>query len=104
MKAIDFACNLLKTMSESTLSMSNERVLFCIAAGLHYKEDISSFMGNSSAVAAGLKRLEGQQYVVLQNKQSEYYSLTEEGRRHITHLLRFLPTPVTHEKKTPSDD
>ncbi|MDO5473170.1 MAG: hypothetical protein Q4F35_07530 [Akkermansia sp.] len=95
MKAIDFACNLLKTLSESNLSTTNERVLFCVAAGLHHKEDICTFIGNSSAVSVSLKRLANHGFVVLQNKVTEYYSLTDEGRSHIAHLLRFLPTPRT---------
>lgn len=96
MKAIDFACNLLKTMGESDLSTACVRVLFCIAAGLHYKEEINHFLnkGNISGnVSNTLKRLEAHKLISLIDHDTELYRLTTEGKESIARLLHFLPHP-----------
>lgn len=95
MKAIDFACNLLKTISEHSMSEACIRVMFCIAAGLHYKEDINNFLNNgcnNGNTGNTLRRLEHMNFIVLKDRDTEYYSLTEKGKSTIAHLLRFLPT------------
>lgn len=95
MKAIDFACNLLKTLNESDLSLASIRVLFCLGAGLHYKDDLTSFLTNSQNsgnISTTLKRLEQHKLVKLVSPDTDYYSLTESGKEIIRKLLRFLPT------------
>ncbi|MBQ8480120.1 MAG: hypothetical protein IJ503_07020 [Akkermansia sp.] len=95
MKAIDFACNLLKTLHESELSPASIRVLFCLGAGLHYKDDITSFLSNSQNsgnISTILKRLEQHKLVKLISSDTDYYSLSEKGKDAIRKLLRFLPT------------
>lgn len=95
MKAIDFACNLLKTLNESDLSIASIRVLFCLGAGLHYKDDINSFLTNShntGNISAILNRMEQQKLVKLISRDTDYYSLTESGKETIKKLLRFLPS------------
>ncbi len=94
MKAIDFACNLLKAMGECQLSTACVRVLLCIAAGLNYKEDINRFLNNGCAlgnVSNTLKRLESQKLILLKNRDTELYLLTAEGKETIAKLLNFLP-------------
>lgn len=95
MKAIDFACNLLKTLNESDLSPACIRVLFCLGAGLHYKDDINFFLTNnqnSGNISTILHRLEQQKLVKLISADTDYYSLSEKGKAVIRNLLRFLPT------------
>ena len=95
MKAIDFACNLLKTLHESELSPASIRVLFCLGAGLHYKDDITSFISNSKNsgnISTILKRLEQHKLVKLISADTDYYSLSEKGKAVIRNLLRFLPS------------
>lgn len=95
MKAIDFACNLLKTLNESDLSMASIRVLFCLGAGLHYKDDIASFISNSQNsgnVSTTLKRLEQHKLVKVISPDTDYYNLSESGKETIRKLLRFLPS------------
>lgn len=94
MKAIDFCCNLLKTLhEESELSPASARVLFCLAAGLHYKEEMVHFLSPAPACSTTttLKRLEEQGLVILRNPDSELYILTAEGKQLIARILRFLP-------------
>ncbi len=94
MKAIDFACNLLKTLGESELSDANARLLFCLAAGLHYKEDMNTFLNNgcnNGNIGNSLRRLEQQKLIHLQNRETDYYVLTNDGKQLVAHLLRFLP-------------
>ena len=93
MKAIDFSCNLLKTVGESSLSPAGARVLFCIAAGLHHRRDIDSFLspGGSNGSCNTLRHLIGQNLIQEQRSHSDAYNLTPEGRELVAHLLRFLP-------------
>lgn len=94
MKAIDFACNLLKTMGECQLSTACVRVLLCIAAGLYYKEEINQFLYNGCAqgnVSNTLKRLEHLNLITLLNRNTELYRLTIEGKTTVAQLLKFLP-------------
>ncbi|MBR5894681.1 MAG: hypothetical protein IKZ13_03975 [Akkermansia sp.] len=98
MKAIDFACNFLRQLHECPLSAISIRILFCVAAGLNYRDDIISFLepGNNSSIVACLHRLEKQKLVLQQNRSIGYYILTSEGKRHITALLKFLPRHSSH--------
>ncbi len=94
MKAIDFACNLLKTLSECELSTADIRVLFCIAAGLHYKEEMCGFLTdgvNTGHISSTLKRLETRRLVHNLDRKTELFKLTDKGKEIISNLLRFLP-------------
>lgn len=93
MKAIDFSCNLLKNVGESPLSPAGARVLFCIAAGLHHRQDIDSFLfpGGSNGSWNTLRHLISQDFIQEQRSNADAYYLTPAGKELITHLLRFLP-------------
>ncbi|MDO5471216.1 MAG: hypothetical protein Q4F38_07925 [Akkermansia sp.] len=93
MRAIDFSCNLLKTLNECELSSSEIRILFCVAAGLQYKDDIARFLetGSVSACICTMKRLSDRGLIHGMGPGNECHVLTHDGRALIKHLLRFLP-------------
>ena len=93
MKAIDFSCNLLKTLGESKLSNAEARLLFCVAAGLHYKSEIESYLQpySSGACFTTLNRLVEQGLVNSIGSEEPVYTLSAKGRELVAHLLRFLP-------------
>ena len=93
MKAIDFSCNLLKTLGESKLSNAEARMLFSVAAGLHYKSEIESYLrpNSSGACFTTLKRLVEDGLVSCIGDKDPIYTLSAKGRVLVAHLLRFLP-------------
>lgn len=93
MNAIDFSCNLLRAIYKSKLSESELRVTFCVAAGLHSKESITSFLYecSPSSATAILHRLRGRGILTRTPRTADSYKLTEYGRMIIANILSFMP-------------
>ncbi len=103
MKAIDFACRLLLSLSQEPHSDIMQRILLGLAAGLETSEDISKCLGiNSGACTTGLRRLKAEKLVTDVCGDWSYYRLTEQGKAVIIKIFSFLPpSPLNkHEKET----
>ena len=94
MRAIDFACRLLLSLSREPHSLTMQSVLLGLAAGLETSEDISNCLGLSpSSCTSCLKRLKAEDLVTDISGSWVYYRLTPHGKSVVAKLLSFLPSP-----------
>lgn len=102
MKAIDFACRLLRRLEESELAPLHQRILIALGAGLETCQDIAAHcVVNSQQTAAQLTQLERKGYIKSNHKERPYsYFLEKEGRKQLFELFDFLPHKPTHEEET----
>ncbi len=103
MKAIDFACRLLQSLSREQHSDISQRALLGLAAGLETAADIAYCLGmNTSATTTALRKLEAEQLVRSVHSNWSVYRLTPTGKALVASIFSFLPSPPPkHEKKTP---
>lgn len=94
MKAIDFACKLLKALSTETHSPIAQRVLLAVAAGLECNIDIAQFMGLPlGGCTITLHRLANEGLLTCIRGEYKYYRLTPKGKQLVADIFSFLPRP-----------
>lgn len=94
MKAIDFACHLLYSLSEEPHTDSMQRVLIGLAAGLETSADIARNLGlTTSTCTICLRRLKSEDLVVDVCGDWCYYRLTAKGKQLVAGIFSFLPAP-----------
>ncbi len=92
MKAIDFACRLLVSLTEDTLPLPTQQVLLAVAAGLQTGADIARFMGITPSVCAGILRsLAHRNLIQRVNGLHAVYELAPAGRDQVRRYFSFLP-------------
>ncbi len=104
MKAIDFACRLLRALSTEEHSDSMQRVLLGLAAGLETAPDISYCLGMNTGVATTcLRKLQREELVNAVSGSTCIYRLSPRGKKLVASIFSFLPTPPSKhaQKKTP---
>ena len=93
MRAIDFACRLLDSLSKEPHSLTSQSILLGLAAGLETSEDISSFLNISrSTCTISLQRLKNEDLVTDIRGCQIFYRLTPQGKSLVAHLLSFMPS------------
>lgn len=94
MKAIDFACRLLASLSKESHSLTMQSVLLGLAAGLETSEDISACLNISrSTCTMSLQRLKDEDLVTDIRGYQVYYRLTPQGKALVAKILSFMPSP-----------
>ena len=94
MKAIDFACRLLKALNNEPHSDIAQRVLLAVAAGLEFSADIAQFMGlTPSGCSLALRRLANEGLLTCICGEYSYYRLTPQGKQVVAGIFSFLPRP-----------
>ncbi|MBE6419245.1 MAG: hypothetical protein E7031_03865 [Akkermansiaceae bacterium] len=94
MKAIDFACRLLRSLSEEPHTESMQRVLLGLAAGLETSADIAGTLGLTvSTCTICLRRLKAEELVTDICGDWCYYRLTAKGKQLVASIFSFLPAP-----------
>lgn len=92
MKAIDFACHLLKNLAEEPHTETVQRVLLGLAAGLECSTDIARHLGlTPSTCTVCLRRLKAEELVTDICGDWCYYRLTGKGKQLVASILSFLP-------------
>ena len=92
MKAIDFACHLLKNLSDEPHTETMQRVLLGLAAGLECSADIARHLGlTTSTCTVCLRRLKAEELVTDICGDWCYYRLTGKGKQLVASIFSFLP-------------
>ena len=93
MNAINFSCYLMKSIHSSKLSAAELRIIFCVAAGLHNKQSIASFLyeHSPSCATSMINRLEERGFIASMPHTDDSFKLTEYGKAIVHSTLSFLP-------------
>lgn len=94
MKAIDFACRLLRALADEPHSESMQRVLLGLAAGLETAADIAHQTGlTPGTCTACLRRLKQEGLVADICGDWCIYRLTQQGKKAVAGIFSFMPRP-----------
>ncbi len=92
MKAIDFACQLLRQLAEDELSFSSQQVLLAVAAGQYSAKEVARFLNLPAAGASGILRaLANKNLLERVGCPHVTYRLSPWGRERVRKYLTFRP-------------
>ncbi len=92
MKAIDFACRLLASLSDDELPFLSQLVLLTVAAGLETSPDIARFSGLSPSACSGILRsLTHKNLISRAGGPQATYQLAPAGKQRVREYFAFLP-------------